>query len=82
MQFQYSYISVRTGIRAFYTFLFFYELPSKIYIFIDGNVLKIQGWGAGVGAGCFWLLGAGAARKKTGAGAAWKKSQEPEPLKN
>ena len=30
-----------------------------------------QGWGAGVGAGCFWLLGAGAAwRKKSGAGAA------------
>ena len=29
-----------------------------------------------VGAGRFWLLGAVA-----GAGAAWKKSQEPEPLK-
>ena len=26
-----------------------------------------------VGAGCFWLLGAGA-------GAAWKKNEEPEPL--
>ena len=42
--------------------------------------------GLGAGAGCFWLLeaGAGAAWKKTGAGAAWKKSQEPEPepLKN
>ena len=47
-----------------------------------------------VGAGCFYLLGAGAAWKKTrsrsrlgkkaraGAGAACKKSQEPEPLKN
>ena len=33
-----------------------------------------QGWGAGV-----WLLGAGAARKKHGAGADWKKSQELEP---
>ena len=32
-----------------------------------------QGWGAGVGAGCFWLLGAGAAwKKKSGAGAAKK----------
>ena len=31
--------------------------------------------------GCFWLLGAGAARKKIpGAGAAWEKNQEPEPL--
>ena len=29
----------------------------------------MQGWGAG--AGCFWHLG-------TGAGAAWKKNQEPE----
>ena len=38
-----------------------------------------QGWGAG--AGCFWFLGAGAAQKKI-AGAAWKKSQEPEPLIN
>ena len=50
-----------------------------------------------VGAGCFWPLGAGAARKKipgagaawvkksgagAGAGAAWKKNREPEPLKN
>ena len=34
-----------------------------------------------VGAGCFWPLGAGAARKKIpGAGAAWEKNQEPEPL--
>ena len=36
-----------------------------------------------VGAGCFWPLGAGAARKKipgAGAGAAWEKNQEPEPL--
>ena len=36
-----------------------------------------------VGAGSFWLLGAGAAwQKKTGAGAgaAWEKNQEPEPL--
>ena len=41
---------------------------------------KKQGWGAG--AGCFWLLGAEAAWKKPGAGAAWKKSREPEPLKN
>ena len=35
-----------------------------------------------VGAGCFWPLGAGAARKKipgAGAGAAWEKNQEPEP---
>ena len=47
-----------------------------------------------VGAGCFWLLGAGAGvawkknrsrslsrsrlEKKSGGGAAWKKSQEPE----
>ena len=30
---------------------------------------RIQGWGAG--AECFWLLGAGAS---------WKKKQEPEPL--
>ena len=29
-----------------------------------------QGWGAGAGAGCFWLLGAGAA---------WKKNEETEP---
>ena len=29
----------------------------------------------------FWPLGAGAARKKmSGAGAAWEKNQEPEPL--
>ena len=38
-----------------------------------------------VGAGCFLLLGAGAAReKKSGAGAVapWKKSQEPELLKS
>ena len=46
-----------------------------------------------VGAGCFWPLEAGAARKKIpGAGAAWEKNQElepeplekkiPEPLKN
>ena len=43
-----------------------------------------QGWGAGVGAGCFWLLRAGAVWKKNGAGAALKKIQEPEPepLKN
>ena len=37
----------------------------------------------GAGAGCFWPLGAGAgaARKKIpGAGAAWEKNQEPEPL--
>ena len=36
-----------------------------------------------VGAGCFWPLGAGAARKKipgAGVGAAWEKNQEPEPL--
>ena len=34
-----------------------------------------------VGAGCFWPLGAGATRKKIpGAGAAWEKKQEPEPL--
>ena len=36
-----------------------------------------------VGAVCFWHLGAGAARKKipgAGAGAAWEKNQEPEPL--
>ena len=38
-----------------------------------------------VGAGCFWLLGAGAGagaawKKKSGAGAAWEKNQEPEPL--
>ena len=35
----------------------------------------------GAGAGCFWPLGAGAARKKIpGAGApAWEKNQEPEP---
>ena len=42
-----------------------------------------QGWGAGAksGARCFWLLGAGAAWKKPGAGAraAWKKSREPAP---
>ena len=54
------------------------------------------GWGAG--AGCFWLLWAGAALsrsrsknntrsrsrlgKKSEAGAAWRKSQKPEPLKN
>ena len=37
-------------------------------------------WGAGVGAGCFWLLGAGAAREP-GAGTAWEKNQEPEQLK-
>ena len=42
-----------------------------------------QGWGAGAGQSrVFWLLGAGAARKKTGAGAAWEKSQEPKPLIN
>ena len=34
-----------------------------------------------VGAGCFWRLGAGAARKKIPeAGAAWEINQEPEPL--
>ena len=37
-----------------------------------------QGWGAGVGAGCFWLLGAGAAWKKSGAGVA-KKLAGPQP---
>ena len=31
----------------------------------------MQGWGAGVGAGCFWFLGAWAA---------WEENQEPEPL--
>ena len=39
--------------------------------------------GAGAGAGCFWPLGAGAGadRKKIpGAGGAWEKYQEPEPL--
>ena len=33
-------------------------------------------------AGCFWPLGAGAARKKipgAGAGAGWEKNHEPEP---
>ena len=40
------------------------------FVFIHLFVLNTMGWGAG--AGCFWLLGAGAA---------WKKSQEPEPLK-
>ena len=39
-----------------------------------------QGWGAG--AGCFRLLEAGAVEKKPRAGATWKKSHEPEPLKN
>ena len=45
-----------------------------------------QGWGAGVGAGCFGSLEPEQAleplEKKPGAGAAWKKSQEPEPLEN
>ena len=39
---------------------------NDIYISIHIN----QGWVAG--AGCFWLLGAGAARKKSGAGPAKK----------
>ena len=46
-----------------------------------------QGWGAGVGAGTsrsrVFLAPWSRSRlkKKTGAGIAWKKSQEPEPLK-
>ena len=44
-----------------------------------------QGWGAGAGAGRRWVFLAPWSRsrlkKKPGAGAAWKKSQEPEPLK-
>ena len=47
----------------------------QIYFVKKRKKSMYQGWGAGVGAGCFWLLVAGAA---------WKKSQEPEPepLKN
>jgi hypothetical protein len=41
-----------------------------------------QGWGVRAGRSrVFWLLWAGAAWKKQGVGAAWKKSQEPEPVK-
>ena len=36
-----------------------------------GKLNQYSGAGAGAGAGCFWLLGAGAA---------WEKNQEPEPL--
>ena len=43
-----------------YVYLFFFDV-FKVSFF-DFNPL-FQGWGAG--AGCFWLLGAGAAWKKT-----------------
>ena len=36
-----------------------------------------QGWGAGAGRSRVFLK-----KKKTGAGAAWKKSHEPKPLKD
>ena len=58
----------------FYIFLQFYltSLRGKEYFSKEPEP---------VGAGCFWPLGAGAARKKIkGAGAAWGKNQEPEPL--
>ena len=63
----------------FYIFLQFYltSLRGKEYFAKEPEP---------VGAGCFWPLGAGAARRKkipgagAGAGAAWEKNQEPEPL--
>ena len=59
----------------FYIFLQFYltSLRGKEYFAKEPEK---------VGAGCFWPLGAGAARKKIAgarAGAAWEKYQEPEP---
>ena len=61
----------------FYIFLQFYltSLRGKEYFAKEPEP---------VGAGFFWPLGAGAARKKipgAGAGAAWEKNQEPEPLR-
>jgi len=43
-----------------------------------------KGWGAGAGRSRVFLAPWNQSRlkKKPGAGAAWKKSQEPEPLKN
>ena len=43
-------------------------MPWTSVRFYEMSVTCNQGWGAG----CFWLLGAGAALKKTGAGAAKK----------
>ena len=59
-------------------------LPRSSYTTILENVILVcarAGEPEPVGAGFFLLLGTGAARKKiAGAGAAWGKNQEPEPL--
>ena len=50
------------------------------------NITPDQGWGAGAEAGWSRVFlapwGRSRLKKKPGAGAAWKKNQEPEPLKN
>ena len=57
----------------------FYDQRQKVISLGDFVNVETRA-GESVGAGCFWLLGAGAAwEKKSGAGVAWKKSQEPEP---
>ena len=89
---QLRYICIRFGLEKKITQHIYFLFNFKDFVYNYS-----QGWGAGVGCfGCFesepqgW--GAGVRcfgsfepeplEKKTGAGAAWKKSQELEPLKN
>ena len=69
----YLFFPSRKFIFPFILIFFFFFCP-LISLFIKYS--RKQGWGAGAGRSwVFWLLGAGAA---------WKKNQEPEPepLKN
>ena len=66
-----------------------YENGAWKYFKLEGTLNEnYQGWGAVVRAGVgrsrvfFAPWSQSRLRKKTEAGAAWKKSQEPEPLKN
>ena len=82
LYFSYSFLGKIFSLRVTKKQLFY-----LFYIFLEFYLTSLRGKEyfakEPFGAGCFWPLGAGAARKKitgAGAGAAWKKNQEPELL--
>ena len=72
--------------QLFYLLFIFFAVLGTLLVCLRGKeYFAMKPEPESVGAGCFWPLGAGAARKKipgagAGAGAAWGKNQDPEPL--
>ena len=72
---QLRYICIRFGLEKKITQHIYFLFNFKDFVYNYS-----QGWGAGVG--CFGSFEPEPLEKKPRAGAAWKKSQELEPLKN